>query len=71
MIFERRIPPRRYADYTSYRPLLRQDFKFRCAYCLRHEFFLGGEPGCCIDHHRPVDGPHGRPDLIVEYETLY
>jgi hypothetical protein len=36
-----------------------------------HEFFLGGEAGCCIDHHHPIQGPHARPDLIAEYTNLY
>jgi len=71
MIFERSNPPERYGDYRSYRPLLRHDFKYRCAYCRCHEYFLGGEAGCSIDHHRPVSSPYGRPDLIAEYENLY
>ena len=39
MIFHRSIPKRRYQDYTAYRPLLRHDFQFRCAYCLTQEFY--------------------------------
>ena len=53
MIF-RRQPVRLYRDYTEYRPFLRQDFHYRCAYCLTHEYFVGGEAGCTIDHHRPL-----------------
>ena len=71
MVFPRRILTRTYSDYTRYRPFLREDFRFRCAYCLRHEFFVGGEAGCVIDHHRPQHGPFGRPDLISVYENLY
>lgn len=71
MIFHRSIPPRLYRDYTDYRPLLRHDFQYRCAYCLMHEFFLGGEAGCCIDHHRPVNGRYARPDLSADYNNLY
>jgi hypothetical protein len=71
MIFTRSIPNRLYSDYTQNRLMLRQDFRFRCAYCLRHEFFLGGEAGCCIEHHRPVRGPYARPDLIADYNNLY
>jgi hypothetical protein len=62
---------RSYADYTRYRPFLRQDFRYRCAYCLTHEFYLGGEAGCTIDHYRPQSGPFARPDLISVYENLY
>lgn len=71
MIFFRSQPPKKYADYRLYRPLLRSDFHYRCAYCLRHEFFLGGEAGCCIDHHRPVHGLFSHPDLRNEYNNLY
>lgn len=71
MIFRRSLPQRPYQDYIDYRPLLRHDFQYRCAYCLMHEYYLGGEAGCCIDHHRPLHGPHARPDLIVDYNNLY
>lgn len=71
MIFHRSTPPLQYRDYADYRPLLRQDFTYRCAYCLMHEYYLGGESGCCIDHHRPVHGLFGRPDLITNYTNLY
>lgn len=71
MVFSRRVLTRTYADDTRYRPLLREDFRHRCAYCLRHEFFVGGEAGCSIDHHRPQRGPYGRPDLASVYENLY
>lgn len=71
MVFPRRILTRTYSDYTRYRPFLREDFRFRCAYCLRNEFFVGGEAGCVMDHHRPQGGPYGRPDLVSVYENLY
>jgi hypothetical protein len=71
MIFPRSVPERLYRDYTDYRPLLRWDFRYRCAYCLTHEYFLGGEAGCCIDHYRPVHGPFARPDLVADYNNLY
>jgi len=71
MIFRRSQPARLYRDYTEYRALLRQDFHYRCAYCLTHEYFVGGEAGCTIDHHRPLRGPHARPDLLAEYTNLY
>lgn len=71
MIFARSVPRRTYADYTRYRSLLRADFRHRCAYCLRHEFFVGGEAGMEIDHHRPQNGTFARPDLASVYENLY
>jgi len=71
MFFHRSVPKRAYRDYANYRPRLRRDFQYRCAYCLMHEYFLGGEAGCCIDHHRPVKGRFARPDLIADYRNLY
>jgi hypothetical protein len=71
MIFTRSVPPRRYRNYRRYRSLLRIDFRHRCAYCLTHEHYLGGEAGCTIDHHRPRSGPYARPDLESEYSNLY
>lgn len=71
MIFNRSIPPFHFRNYIDYRPILRQDFQYRCAYCLMHEYFLGGEAGCCIDHHRPMTGSFARPDLIVDYSNLF
>lgn len=71
MIFYRRIPTRRYSDYRLYRSILREVYRYRCAYCLRHEYFLGGEAGCCIDHHRPTGGLHARPELQNDYSNLY
>jgi hypothetical protein len=70
MIFRRSQPVRRSRDSTEYRPLLRQDFHYHCAYCLTHEYFVGGEAGCTIDHHHPQRGPHARPDLLAEYTNL-
>lgn len=36
-----------------------------------HEFHVGGEAGCEIDHHRPQNGAFARPDLMNVYENLY
>jgi hypothetical protein len=71
MSFTRSIPARPYVDYTRYLPLLRRDFRHRYTYGLTHEFFLVGEAGCDIDHHRSRRGPFARPDLEAVYENLY
>ena len=71
MIFTRNPPKRIYKDYRSYRLSLRRDFKNRCAYCLTHEFFVGGAAGFEIDHYRPQKGLYARPDLEAEYSNLY
>lgn len=71
MRFQRSVPLYQYRNYTRYRALLRRDFQYRCAYCLMHEYFLGGEAGCCIDHRRPVNGPNASPELLAVYSNLY
>jgi len=71
MRFLRSIPKRRYQKYSAYRPLLRSDFQYRCAYCLTHESHLGGEANFAIDHHRPRHGAFARPDLLSMYSNLY
>lgn len=71
MIFIRSSPPRRHRNYSRYRALLRKDLQHRCAYCLTHEYYVGGEAGCTIDHHRPLSGQYARPDLDCDYSNLY
>ena len=64
MIFRRSPDVPALDDYTLYRPFLRRDFEFRCAYCLRHEFFFGGGEAGEIDHFRPR---HLFPALVNPY----
>ena len=71
MIFQRSTPTTQYKDYTRYRPLLRKDFRYRCAYCLIHEYHNGGEANFAIDHHRPRKGPRARQELTATYANLY
>ena len=45
--------PRGYSDYTSYKPWLRDDFLFRCTYCLTRERWRpDGQEGFSVDHFR-------------------
>jgi hypothetical protein len=71
MIFYRSQDVKSVRDYTQYRGILRVDFQFRCAYCLTHEYFLGGEAGCTIDHFQPLRGLVARPDLAATYSNLF
>jgi hypothetical protein len=71
MLFVRSIPEHCYRRYTAYRPLLRHDFQFRCAYCLTLETHIGGEANFAIDHYRPRRGRFARPDLEAVYSNLY
>lgn len=63
----RRHGPGGYKNYSSYRPWLRDEFTFRCIYCLMREEWgrLTGEFD--LDHFQPQVS---RPDLSTEYENL-
>ena len=50
----RRHGPRGYADVESYRPWLRDEFAFRCAYCLFREQWGRVKAGFALDHFLPV-----------------
>lgn len=60
--------PRGYEDYESYRPWLRDDFAFRCVYCLRRERWSAPAGALEIDHFLPV--AHNR-EKTTEYDNLY
>ena len=68
MIFRRTPDVPALDEYAGYRPYLRHDFEFRCAYCLRHEFYFGGGEAGEIDHRKPL---HLFPNLRNTYENLY
>src|SRR5262245_41234650 len=63
----RRHGPRGYADYESYRPWLRDEFAFRCVYCLLRETWGPVKGVYALDHFLPVAA---RPDLALEYDNL-
>src|ERR1017187_2572237 len=66
--FIRRESPPHQEDYRQYRPFLRRDFRFLCAYCERTEFVLGGEEFFEIDHFRPAKK---FPEQQTHYPNLY
>jgi hypothetical protein len=63
----RRHGPQGYADYRRYLPWLRDEFAFRCVYCLRREVWgrVAGE--LQIDHFLAVAQ---RPELKADYGNL-
>ncbi|HKB05158.1 MAG TPA: HNH endonuclease signature motif containing protein [Gemmataceae bacterium] len=63
----RRHGPAGYADLESFRPWLRDEFAFRCVYCLRRERWEPGRTAFEIDHLVPVAGA---PDLARTYDNL-
>lgn len=50
----RRHGPAGYTDYDSYRDWLRDEFTFRCVYCLHREQWYGRGATFHIDHFIPV-----------------
>jgi len=63
----RRHGPQGYVDYQSYRPWLRDEFSFRCVYCLLREQWGQVRGGHAIDHFEPV--AHN-PDRALDYDNL-
>ena len=50
----RRHGPRGYADHKHYKPWLRDEFSFRCVYCLcRESWYPDGEAHFSVDHVWP------------------
>lgn len=65
---ENPTPTKRIKDYRRYRECLREDFGWRCAYCMIHEnTHSDGRHGFDIDHFKPraKDGP------VDAYANLY
>lgn len=60
--------PAGYADYRSFKPWLRDEFAFRCVYCLcRERWEANGHRGFSAEHIQPRAV---RPDLICDYDNL-
>lgn len=63
----RRHGPKGYADYQSFRPWLRDEFSFRCVYCLIREQWGRVTGEFDLDHFTPQSC---RPDQMAEYDNL-
>jgi hypothetical protein len=64
----RRHGPSGYTVYSTYKPWLRDEFCFRCVYCLfRERWFPNGEAAFSVDHIEPQ--AHAA-ELICEYTNL-
>jgi hypothetical protein len=63
----RRHGPMGYASHRDYRKWLRDEFTFRCVYCLRRETWLALSADGEIDHFLPR---RDRPDLVCDYDNL-
>lgn len=60
--------PPQFTDYSHYRPYLRKDFQFQCAYCEMTEASVFGILAFGVDHFRPKKL---FPDLTLDYNNLY
>ena len=63
----RRHGPDGWSDYRRYRPWLRDEFCFRCVYCLIREPWVDMRRGYQIDHFIPQKL---RPELKADYDNL-
>lgn len=63
----RRHGPMGFADYASYRPWLRDEFSFRCVYCLIREQWGRVRGIYDIDHFLPAVNHAG---LALDYDNL-
>jgi hypothetical protein len=64
----RRHGPRGYFDYQSYKPWLRDEFAFRCIYCLwRERWEADGQYGFGVEHVQPQSTV---PERGLEYDNL-
>src|SRR5258708_932632 len=63
----RRHGPQGYAGYASFRPWLRDEFTFRCVYCLKREKWETVRGAFEIDHFLPVSH---HPGLAVRYDNV-
>lgn len=63
----RRHGPAGYASVESFRPWLRDEFTFRCVYCLRREKWEPGQTSFEVDHWQPVSV---EPALTLSYDNL-
>lgn len=65
--YQRRHGPQGYAEYSEYRDWIRDEFAFRCVFCLRREVWLGSSTVFHADH--AVAQKHA-PHLTSVYENL-
>lgn len=68
VLFQRRENPPLLNKYQNYKPYLRKDFDYRCAYCVIHEAHYGGLRNFHVDHFRPKSK---FPKLARTYVNLY
>jgi hypothetical protein len=63
----RRHGPTGYVDVASYRPWLRDEYSFRCVYCLLREQWGRVRGVFDLDHFLPVSN---HPGIAADYDNL-
>lgn len=64
----RKHGPSGYDNFQSYKPWLRDEFSFRCVFCLTRETWAGqGHHAFSVEHMKPK---HAYPHLENKYENL-
>src|SRR5262245_56878102 len=64
----RRHGPRGYRNYQAYKPWLRDEFGFRCPFCLlRERWFPNGHAAFGVDHLIPRSIA---PNRVCDYDNL-
>jgi hypothetical protein len=65
----RKHGPSGYTDFRKYKPWLRDEFSFRCVYCLLREQWRTPRPAIAfaVEHYLPRSQ---RPELATNYENL-
>lgn len=66
-VHRRKHGPAGYQDYESYRPWLRDEFSFRCVYCLRRERWGLRRGNWDIEHFVPQSADENKR---LDYENL-
>lgn len=64
---DRQHGPQGYANYSEYRDWVRDEFVFRCVFCLWREVWWGGSAPFHLDH---AAAQKNEPGLILVYENL-
>ena len=65
---DRKHLPGGYRSYQRYKPWLRDEFLFRCVFCLtRERWYPNGHESFGVDHLKPKSRA---PELVCDYRNL-
>jgi len=64
----RKEKPKKFGNYQSFKPFLRRDFSFRCAYCEISEAEYGSFRNFAVEHFKPKKK---FPALVCHYPNLF